>query len=167
MPEDIVQDRRANDAGRREVDEMKPKQKIMAAAREVYATNKLVKFCTNGTAILGFLVLLWQGSAWAVNAVDDYFAKAADVRALQRGQQEAIVEQKEQRMILERQTRQLDFIYYDTMKREKSNMDREIFELRSRTRTGAEEARLQQLIEDLRDIKERIRQQEAVVRGHR
>jgi hypothetical protein len=139
----------------------------LSNARELYNTNRIVKFCTNGTAILGFVIILWQGGAWATEQVDSYFAKAADVRNLQSGQDNAFKEQKEQRSILERQARQLDFIYYDTMKREKSDLEREIFNLRSRPRTGVENARLEQLVDDLRDIKRRIQQQEAVIRGHR
>ncbi len=147
--------------------EGKQKTQLVQAARDLYTTNRIVKFCTNGTAIIGFLLLLWQGGAYATGQVDEYFAKAADVRALQEGQNDARQEQKAQRGLLERQGRQLDFIYYDSMKREKSNLENELFKLRSGVRSGTIQARIDQLVEDLRDLKDRIRLQEAKIRGQR
>jgi small-conductance mechanosensitive channel len=134
----------------------------------LYKDNKIVNFCTNATAVIGFVALMWQGGAWATGQIDEYFAKADEVAQLKTGQVAMTNEQKEQRGILERQGRQLDFIYYDSMKREKANLEREIFELRSRAnRSGADNARLQQLVEDLRDLNRRIQEQEARIRGQR
>lgn len=135
---------------------------------ELYKNNKIVKFCTNWTAILGFIAVTWQGGAWAVDLIDGRYAKEADIQLLKVGQEDFRREQKEQRFILERQGKQLDFIVYDAMKREKTNLEREVFELRSRTnRTPAQNARLEQLVDDLRDLNRRLREQEEVVRGQR
>lgn len=149
------------------VAEGKQKTQLVQAARDLYTTNRIVKFCTNGTVVLGFLGVLWQGGAYATNQVDEYFAKAADVRTLQKGQNEARQEQKDQRQLMERQGRQLDFIYYDSMKREKTNLQSEIFKLRSGPVSAAIRGRIDQLVDDLRDLKDRIRRQEAKIRGQR
>ena len=84
---------------------------------------------------------------------------------MQAGYDNVLKEQKEQRGLLEQQSRQLDFIYLDTMKREKSRLESEIFKLRAKVRSAIEDARLQQLIEDLRDLKVRLREQEDRIRG--
>ena len=140
-------------------------QQLHQRVRRWYNSNRVVRFCTNGTAILAFVAAVWQGGAWAANQVDGYFAKSSDLSTLQAGYDNVLKEQKEQRGLLEQQSRQLDFIYLDTMKREKSRLESEIFKLRAKVRSAIEDARLQQLIEDLRDLKVRLREQEDRIRG--
>lgn len=131
----------------------------MSGIIELYKNNKIVKFCTNWTAILAFIGATWQGGVWAADLANSYVTKIADERS-QIVLAGLAKEQQEQRGLL-------NFIYYDSLKREKSNLEREIFELRQRNRNAADNARLEQLKEDLEDLKKRLRQQEEIVRGQR
>lgn len=134
----------------------------------LYKENKFVKIATNLTAIITAFTVIGGLGVNAAEAVDEYFAKVADVRALQNSQVQIQNEQQTQRLLLERQSKQLDFIYYDSMKRERTNIEKELFDLRRKqNRTGDEQARLEQLQDDLADIKARILQHESLLRGNR
>lgn len=134
----------------------------------LYKENKYVKLATNLTAIITIFTLVGSLGVNAAEAIDNYFAKVADIRALQNSQVQIQTEQQTQRQLLERQSKQLDFIYYDSMKRERAAIEKELFDLRRKTnRTGDEQARLEQLQDDLADIKSRILQHESMLRGNR
>lgn len=134
----------------------------------LYKENKYVKLATNLTAIITAFTLIGSLGVNAAEAIDNYFAKVADIRALQNSQVQIQTEQQTQRLLLERQSKQLDFIYYDSMKRERTAIEKELFDLRRKTnRTGDEQARLEQLQDDLTDIKARILQHESLIRGNR
>lgn len=131
----------------------------MTSARELYTSNKIVKFCTNGGIVLAFIGALWQGTTWAYDQLDGRFARVADVQQLQRGQEQAIEQ-------LQRQGKQLDFMYYDSMKREKSTLRREIFALRSKpNKTPNEQAELAEMIENMVSLDRRLLALEEVISG--
>ena len=132
---------------------------IMTSVKELYTSNKIVKFCTNGGIVLAFIGALWQGTAWAYEQFDGRFARVADVQQLQRGQEQAIQQ-------LEQQGKQLNFMYYDSMKREKSTLRREIYDLRRKPNKDMdEEATLAEMVEDMKSLQRRLDAQEGVISG--
>lgn len=138
----------------------------MSGFRSLYKEHKFVKLATAITTVGTAVTLVVGAGVKAAEFVDDRYAKVADVQSLQHSQTQIQREQQEQRSLLERQSKQLEFIYYDSMKREQANIEKEIFELRRKAElSGDERANLRQLLDDLAEIKQRIHQSELTIRG--
>ena len=138
----------------------------MSGFRSLYKEHKFVKLATAITTVGTAVTLVVGAGVKAAEFVDDRYAKVADVQCLQHSQTQIQREQQEQRSLLERQSKQLEFIYYDSMKREQANIEKEIFELRRKAElSGDERANLRQLLDDLAEIKQRIHQSELTIRG--
>jgi hypothetical protein len=145
--------------------------------KSLYDSNKIVQICTNGTVILSFVAVVYQGYDWTVSTAEEklsIYATSASVQALQKEYNTIIGEQQSQREILvthsanlAKQTRQLNFIYYDSLKREIIVMEREVFALNSNSnRNGIEDARLHELIGNLNNLRARFVEVEKIIRGH-
>ena len=150
---------------------------IFDQIKSIYDGNKVVQICTNGTVILSFVAVVYQGYDWTVNTAEAKLSKYATTSAvhnLQNGYKTIIAEQQTQRVILQthseslaKQSRQLDFMYYDSLKRDIVAMEREVFALNSNSRrSGIEDARLHELIGNLNNLRARFAEVEKAVRGN-
>lgn len=138
---------------------------VVQSAKAMYSGNRLIKWVTNTTAVLALFGMIGGGIVQGASFVDDRYVKVMEYKALKENQDASRKEQSEQRSLLERQGRQLDFIYLDSLKRDRDNVKRELLELRRLARTSEIEARIGQLVDDLRAIEIRVREQEDLVRG--
>ncbi len=140
---------------------------VVSSAKELYGRNKIVKWATDITAVLTLLGVVGTGLVQGASYVDNRFVKATDYKALKENQDATRTEQLQQRSLMERQGRQLDFIYLDSLKRDRENIKKELLNLRSATQSAEIAARIGQLVDDLRALEIRVRDQEDVVRRGR
>ncbi|TFH08905.1 MAG: hypothetical protein E4H14_05560 [Candidatus Thorarchaeota archaeon] len=140
---------------------------VVSSAKELYGRNKIVKWATDITAVLTLLGIVGTGLVKGASYVDNRFVKATDYKALKENQDATRTEQLQQRSLMERQGRQLDFIYLDSLKRDRENIKKELLNLRSATQSAEIAARIGQLVDDLRALEIRVRDQEDVVRRGR